>query len=248
MQQEAAVQSALRAQQEPERRDAVIRGSKSHRVTAVCLLAGAAFATLFNVLFPRADDPSDTAAVLTMMAENEALRQGSFLGVTAGLWLLTAGISGICKSLDSEPTATWARFGFYGVLVGAALFTVSTGIGLAATEAAIGWVNASADSASVEFAAASALNAADDGVWSMSIVTYWLGLGLVGLAILGSRSFPMWSGWTLLLLGFGNAAFTGLPMAFSGVSQGLILAFAVLAQLTILWAFAMGVWILRRSR
>jgi hypothetical protein len=238
----AQVLSDTRLQQETT-------GSYSlYRVAGVCLVAGAVLTTVFNVLFPRAADPADTVAVLTMMAENEVRQQVSFLGVTAGFWLLTAGIAVIYRSLSAGPGALWARLGFYGLLVGAAVFTVATGLGLVVTRAAVDWVSAGSDPASAQYAIAAALNAADDGVWSLSIIAYWAALGVLGIGILRDGSYPRWSGPAIVVLGFANALLVGVPLAYGVVSQTMFLLFAGLAQLTIIWALATGIWMLRANR
>ena len=218
------------------------------RVAGISLIAGAIVATLFNVLFPRGDDPTDSAAMLTMMVENQTLRQVSFLGVTSGLWLLTAGLAGVYWILSRGTGRVLARVGFYGLVVGAVLFTVSTGIGMAATGAAVDWAAGGSDIASVEFAAATALNIADDGVWAMSIIVYWTAIGLLGLSMVYGGTFPRWLAAPAVLLGFANAILIGVPIAFDGVTEIRLIVFAVLAQLTIVWAVATAVWMLRRLK
>jgi hypothetical protein len=231
--------SGTRVQQETTGRHSV------YRAAGGCLVAGAVLTTVFNVLFPRAADPADTVAVLTVMAGNEVRHLISFLGVTAGLWLLTAGIAGIYRSLSAGPGAVWARFGFYGLLVGAAVFTVATGLGMATTRAAVDWVAAGSDPASAQYAIAAALNAADDGVWSLSIIAYWAALGVLGIGIIRGRIYPRWSGSAIVALGFANALLVGVPLAYGVVNQSMFLLFAGLAQLTIVWALATGIWMLR---
>lgn len=227
---------------------ALTRGASANRITGTVFIAGAAVATIFNVLFPRADDPEDTVAVLTMMVENETLQQVCFLGVCIGIWLVSAGLVGIFRSLAGGPTAFLARLGLYGALLGAALFTASAGLGLAATGAAVDWADAGATTTSVEYAVAAALNAADDSVWHMSIVTFWGALGVLGIAMLKGAIHPRWMGVALIVLGFANATLVGLPLAVGVESQELILAFAGLGQLTLIWALAAGIWTLRNAR
>jgi hypothetical protein len=223
-------------------------GLVSLRYAGILMIAGVIVATVFNVLFPRADDPADTTAVLTMMAENQVLRQVSFLGVTVGLLIVTAGVAGVIWALNSGRAQYSARIALYGLLIGAGIFTASAGIGLAATEAAIDWVAAGSDTSSSEFVIAAAMNHADDGVWAISLVVYWGALGLTGIALLQDERFPRWSGWAIMALGFGVAAFAGVPMAVQGVSQGLTIVFAVLAQLSLIWVLVVGIWILRNTR
>jgi hypothetical protein len=211
------------------------------RVTGIALVAGAAVLLVFNLLFPRADDPWDIPAVLEMMAENAALRQASFLAVTAGLLAVTAGIAGIQRAVGTF----CARIGLYGALVGATLFAAAAGLGMAATGAAVQWVDTGSDVASAEYAIAAALNLADDHVWFWSIIVYWTALGLLGAAMASESPFPRSMGLALMVIGFATAGLVGVPLAFGVEAPGLFLAFGAGGMLTTLWALAAGIWTLR---
>jgi hypothetical protein len=224
------------------------RGAPSwQRFAGIALIAGAIATIALNALFPRADDPSDVIDVLTTMGENELRQKVSFIAGTAGLWVVVAGIAGIYRVLSDGVAGLWARIGFYGVLAGVTLFTASTGLGLAATDAAVDWLEAGGGTTTTEFAAASAASALDDGVWAMSIIVLWTGLGLLGIAMLRSERFPRWLALPILVVGFANAAFAGVPLAYAGVSLALLMVFAALALLTSVWALVTGVWMLRTA-
>lgn len=216
------------------------------QTTGSALIGGAVVIIVFNALFPRADDPWDTPAVLTLMVENETMRQASFLAVTVGLLAITAGLVGVERSLSAGSTAVLARLGLYAALIGAALFVVAAGLGMAATGAAVEWAGAGSDVTGTEYAVAAALNHADDGVWFLSIITYWGGLGLLGAAMVTSRTFPRWLGLWLLVVGFASATLVGVPLAFGVQAPVLFLVFAGLGMLTALWALTTGVWVLRK--
>jgi hypothetical protein len=248
MQQEAYSGAPAQIPQEIAHAVTSLQTRRLFRISGLALASGAFLTTLFNVLFPRVSDPWDTVAVLTMMAENQLLRQVSFLGITAGIWIITAGIAGITHAITEESGAFWTRLGFYALLAGAALFTAANGIGLAATSVAVEWVGAGADSESVQFAVAASLNAADDSVWYMSIITFWGALAVVGVGMLRSDIYPRWMGGTIAVLGSANALLVGLPLAVGVTNPSLMLGFAGIAQLTIIWALASGIWMLRRSR
>jgi hypothetical protein len=247
MQQEVYVGPAVQIPEVPAGKSVSAVSKEYFRFSGVALISGAIVTTIFNILFPRVADPWDTVAVLTMMAENETLRQISFLGIIAGIWVITAGVAGISYSIDQRAGAFWARIGFYFLLVGAAIFTVANGIGLVATNAAVEWAAAGADPASAQYAIAASLNAADDGVWFMAIMTFWGALAVVGAGILLSDEFPRWMGAGIILAGAANALLVGLPLAFGITSTALFLGFAALAQLTIIWALVSGIWMLRHS-
>lgn len=220
------------------------------RTAGVALVVGALATVLLNALFPRADDPSDVVAVLTTMAEHDVRQKVSFIGGTIGLWILGAGIVGLYRTLTGgsvHRSAIWARLGFYAFLLGLTLFTASSGLGLAATGAAVEWAAAGASTTGTEFAVASTASALDDGVWAISIIALWGGLGLLGIAMLRGGRHPGWLAIPLVIVGFGSAIFAGIPMAYDGVSLTPMMVFAGLALLTSIWALVAGIWMLRQT-
>ena len=218
------------------------------QITGPAFIGGAAVLIVANVLFPRAEDPWDTTAVLTMMADSQTLRQASFLAVVAGLMAVTAGLVGIQRSLSSGSAAVWARIGLATALVGAALFIAAAALGMAATGVAVEWVAAGSDVTTTEYAVAAALNVADDGVWFLSIIIYWGGLGLIGVAMVTSRDYPRWLGVWILVAGFANALLVGVPLALGAQVAALFLVFGAVGMLTAVWALTTGVWVLRKLR
>ena len=212
------------------------------------MTGGAGVLLVGNVLFPRADDPWDVAGVLTMMANEQGLRQASFLLVTGGLWAATAGLVAFDRRLTDEPAVLWARWGRHLAVVGLALFTAASALGLAATGAAVTWVEAGADPAGPQYAVAAALNLADDTVWYLSIVAYWSALALYGLAMVRSERVPTWLGWWGLAGGVATAGAVGVPLAVGVEAMVLLLTFGVLAALSTLWLLTLGIWELRGAR
>jgi hypothetical protein len=248
MQQEAYADYAVQVPQDSASDPISARNKAYFRISGIALTSGALVTTLFNILFPRVADPWDTIAVLMMMAENETLRQISFLGITAGIWSITAGAAGISHTISRDSGAFWARIGFYFLLAGAAIFTTANALGLAATNAAVDWAAAGADPASAQYAIAASLNAADDSVWYLAIITFWGALAVIGAGMYLSEEYPRWMGGAIMLTGTANALLIGLPLSFGVTNPALFLGFAGLAQLTIIWALVSGIWMLRRSR
>jgi hypothetical protein len=224
----------------------ILPRSQLRLVTGSAFVGGAMVIIVFNALFPRVADPWDTFAVLTMMVENQTMRQVSFLAVTVGLLAITAGLIGVERSLSVGSAAVLARIGLYAALVGSALFAVAAGLGMAATGAAIEWASAGLDVTSTEYAVAAALNHADDGVWFLSIITYWGGLGLLGAAMVASQTFPRWLGVWILVVGLAAATLVGVPLAFGVQAPVLFLLFGAMGMLTALWALTTGLWVLRK--
>jgi hypothetical protein len=209
------------------------------------LVAGVLAMTLFNVLFPRAADPFDHRQVLTMMVENPATRQISFLGLTAALWVITAALAAVGTSLTAGGGERWAKLSRHGLFAGAILFTAATALGMAATVAAEEWA-AAGGGAGAEFAVAAALNAADDAVWFSFITVYWGALALLGVGMLRGSARPAWQGGSLLALGGANALGVGVPLLDGVQAPALLVAFGVIAQLSLLWLLLTGVLMLRQ--
>jgi hypothetical protein len=216
------------------------------RSTGWLLVTGGVLALAVNAVFPRVDDPWDTAAVLSMMAENETRRQLSFLGVTVAILTLAAGVSGIQRLVRGGPGESWARLGLAGVQLGAVLLVASVGLGLAATPAAVSWVEAGSLDAGTELAIAATLNVADDHIWFMSIISFWAGLGAIGVGMSRTGHFPRWSGWVIAGVGFAAAGIVGVPLAYGVESPALLIVFGILATASAIWAVVTGAWMLRR--
>ena len=216
------------------------------RVAGTALTGGAVVLLLANVAFPRAADPWDVPAVLTMMVDSQALRQASFVALTVGLWAVTAGLIGLEPRL--RDAAVCARLARHLAVVGITLFTAACALGLAATGAAVEWSGAGAEPTSPEYAVAAALNRADDFVWYLSIVAFWGALGLYGLAMVRSGAVPRWLGVWALVAGSVTALLIGLPLAVGVEVPALLVAFGVLGGLTTVWALLLGIWTTRAAR
>jgi hypothetical protein len=216
------------------------------RVAGRALTGGALVLLVANVGFPRAADPWDVPAVLTMMVDDQTRRQASFVAVTVGLWAVVAGLIGLGDRLG-DGGAEWARLARHLAVVGVTLFTAASALGLAATGAAVEWAAAGGEPASPEYAVAAALNRADDYVWYLSIIAFWGAVGLYGLAMLRSGVVPRWLGAWALIVGPLTALLVGLPLALGAEVPALLLAFGGLGGLTTVWALLLGIWTIRTS-
>jgi hypothetical protein len=207
------------------------------------LAAGGGAALVFNVLFPRAADPWDPVAVLTMMAESPVRRQVAFVGVTAAVIL----IAGSLMRLGGKSGTALGEWGAGLVGAGALLFTAASALGLAATGSAQAWVAAGSNPEGAEFAIAAALNRADDFVWYLAIATLWTGLGLIGLGLRRSDLVPTWAGPSLAVLGLVTGVAIGIPLAVGTEWLPLVIGFGALAVATSLWALAVGLSVTREE-
>jgi hypothetical protein len=73
-----------------------------------------------------------------------------------------------------------------------------------------------------------------------NLIANWLAFGFLGIGMVCSSIYPRWLGWFGIVLGI-----VGLPigaaMSFVG-REAVWNFFMVLAFLTILWFFALGIW------
>lgn len=201
-------------------------------MTGRLLAAGGLGALVFNLVFPRADDPWDPSSVLTMMAESPLRRQLAFIGATVSVLL----ISGCLIELAVRTRRPAGRWGAGLVALGATAFTVATALGLSATGPARSWEGGSAIEA--DFLMAVTLNRADDYVWYLAIFVLWTGIGMVGLSLRGDLSRI--ASTALAAVGFAAGVGVGLPLALGVESTALLAAFGALATVTAAWALVVG--------
>ncbi len=209
-------------------------------------MIGAIATLVANSLFPRTDDPSNVAEVLTKFGGNETRTLIASLGALLGFWAIMAGAVGVYRSLSTGAAAAWARVGFYGVVVGTTVATVSLAALLATTDVAVDWVAAGSVIGSVQYTIAASLYAIGAKMFDVVIVVNWLAFILLGIGIVLSDVYPKWLGWVILVLGVALVGI-GIPRFFTDPTQAREIVFAVPAGLTSLWALAMGVLITRRE-
>ncbi len=223
----------------------ITRGDVLQRIGGIGFIIGGILTTVFSILYPSPDDPANTQQVLTKLADNEALSTIVFLGLAVGMWALMIGVVAVYRSISTGGAAAWARLGFYGVIVGTTIFTVSMAVGWAVTGAAA--VSGGTEPGTAAYTIAAALNAVGESMFFMSIIVFWLALAFLGIGMLLSTVYPKWMGWVLLILGVLIVAVTGIPQAVGDPSQALDLIFAVLAGLTSIWAIVVGIWVTRKA-
>ena len=223
------------------------KGDVLQKIAGIGFIVGAVLTTVFNVLYPHADDPSDVSQVLTELADNETFSLIVFLALAVGYWVIMIGVVGVYRSISTGSAAVWGRLGFYGVVVGTTLATTSFAIGLASTGAAADWLAVGSGMSTIEYTIAAALNAAGNSIFFMSIILFWMALAFLAIGMVLSSVYSKWLGWVLLVLGVATVVVAGVPMALSDLSQTQDIIFGVLAGLTTLWALVLGVWITRRE-
>ena len=222
------------------------QGDVLPKIAGLAFIVGGVLTLVFNALFPRADDPSVVTQVLQKLADNETLSQLSFLGIAIGIWALMMGTVGVYRNISTGGGAAWARMGFYGVIVGTTLFTISSAIGLAAVTAAVDWGAAGSGVNNSLYSIAAALQAASFSIFDMTVIVFWLALSFMAIGMVLSSAYPKWLGWILLVLSVVIVGI-GFPQFFIERSEVADYIFAVPAGLTSVWALIIGIWMTRRE-
>ncbi len=223
----------------------ITKGDVLQRLGGIAFIIGGVLTIVFGPLFPRADDPANTQQVLTKLAENEGLSTIVYLGLAVGIWALMIGVVAVYRSISTGGAAAWVRLGFYGVIVGTTVFTVSTAVGWATTGAAA--VSGGTELGTPAYSTAAALGMLNNSIWSMTLIVYWLAMAFLGIGMALSTVYPKWMGWVLLILGVLIVAVPGIPQAVGGPSQALGIITGVLLGLASIWAIVVGIWVTRRA-
>ncbi|MBI2288235.1 MAG: hypothetical protein HYY41_02030 [Chloroflexi bacterium] len=224
----------------------IVKGDALQKLGSAGFIIGAILLVIFNILLPRAADPSNVQEMLKKMGGQEALSQVSALLIAVGTWAVMIGTAGVYRSI-SAGGAAWARLGFYGTVVGTAMWTVSLALHMATAGAAANWMTAPAAGQATAYSVAAALSAAGLATFSMTIIVVWLALIFLGIGMVLSTVYPRWLGWVVIVLGIATVVAVGLPQAFAGISSTLNLIFMALSLLTTLWILVIGIWVARKA-
>ncbi|MBI4188383.1 MAG: hypothetical protein HY529_04150 [Chloroflexi bacterium] len=224
----------------------IAKGDTLQKLGSAGFIAGGLLLLIFNFLFPRAADPSNTQDMLTKWGSQEGLTKLSAFFLTVGMWGLMKGAAGVYRSI-SNGGAAWARLGFYGIVVGTTIFTTNNGILAATASTAANWLAAPVASKGTAYSIAATLSTASGAVFTMSILTIWLALFFLGIGMSRSAVYPRWLGWVGLILGALTVVIVGIPQFFAGLGTTTMTIFAVLATLTAIWALVLGIWVARKA-
>jgi hypothetical protein len=222
----------------------IVKGDILQKIASIGFIVGAILLVIFSVLQPRVSDPSDTAAVLQKFGENETLSEVCLLLIAVGLWAVMAGVMGIYRAISARGAA-WARLGFYGILIGTAILTISSALGMAEAGAAANWL--AAGKATTAYSIAASLHAGALSVQTMGYIGYWLALAILGIGMVLSAVYPRWLGWVGIVLGIGTMAAVGIVMAFAGPGSTTQVVSMVLSLLSCLYALVVGIWTARKA-
>lgn len=213
------------------------KGDVLQRIGGIGLIIGGILTIVGNVLAPRADDPSDVANRVKVLADSPDSARIAFFLVILGIWALVFGFAAIYRSIPSGAGSAWARFGFYGIAAATPIVIVAFALVLAATKA----VEAG------EVATATSLEAGAYSTFGVSVLAYWTAILFFGIGIAASTTYPKWIGWVLIIAGVVAAIAGSIPSIFSDNTQATDLIFAAGALATSVMALVLGIMITRRE-
>jgi hypothetical protein len=216
------------------------------KISSTAFIIGAVLLIVFNLLTPRPDDPTNMQSVLRTMSDQRVFTHLSQLLLAFSIWLVMIGSAGVYRSIK-ESGAAWARLGFYGIIVGAVLWSVTFGLGSATVNSAADWAAASTADKAAAFNIAAAVSEATSAIETMSIIMLWLALIFLGAGMARSAVYPGWLGWVAAILGVAMVATVGIPKFFVGNTSTLLLLFGGLALLTTFWLLVSGIWVARKA-
>jgi hypothetical protein len=223
----------------------IIKGDSLQKLGSAGFIIGATLLVIFNVLIPRVSDPSNVREMLKNLGEQEVLAQICFLLLAVGIWGAMIGVTGVYRSI-SAGGAAWARLGFYGIVVGTTLWTITFALGMATACSAASWIVAPTADKATAYSVAVAVSAAQGATETMCIIVYWLALVFLGIGMVLSAVYPKWMGWVLVFLGIATVVAAGVIPVFTGPASAIQFIFMILSLLSTIWILVVGIWIARK--
>ena len=224
----------------------IVKGDTVQKISSAGFITGAILLVIGSLLMPHAAHPtSDLQEMLKPLGEHEFRTEASSLLVTIGFLAMMIGITGVYRSITTEGMA-WARLGFYVLLVGTALQTVSLSLDVATASAVGKWLEAPVDSKEAAWSVVVVLNAVGRGVIPITWIVYWLAFAFLGIGMIGSAVYPRWLGRAGLILAMPVIS-VGVIHTFTPRTTTITLAFVILALLTNIWALVVGIWVARKA-
>lgn len=227
--------------------EGIFKGDAMQKVTSVGLIIGAIMLAVFNILVPRPSDPLNVESSLIMMVDKFFLFQLSHLMLAFGIWGAMIGLAGVYRSINGRGSP-WARIGFYGIVVGTAIFSITFALTSVEAKAATDWAASPTNERAIAYSIAVATVNVGTAAYIMSILLFWFAIVFLGIGMARSTVYPRWLGWPGIVLGVAMVATVGVPQYLTGeVQTSSMLLFVGLAILTILWFLAVGIWVARRA-
>jgi hypothetical protein len=208
------------------------------KVGAGAAMLGAVVAIVFNILYPRPDDPGSVSEFVELASTEGAWAFTNYmLAWATGLALL--GLIVIARSFKREPSVSWAR--------PAMLFAVGGGTALFISLVALGFAMKSAvemaDAATAEavgYVAGAVFLASIGGFFGFAPLLY-------GIAVVTGDEYPAWLGWVAILAGAVGLV-AGTIIYFDGFSTLTdVVLFPIASLLFTAWTGIMGYTLWQRA-
>jgi hypothetical protein len=228
----------------------IMKGDTLQRMSSAGFIIGAILVAVSGLLMPHANTPtSNLREMLTPMGEYQYRTIVASLFGMVGFWMALIGVTGVHRSITASETkgAVWARLGFYFILMGTVLWTVSWAMDINTASAVANWLSAPSDGKEAAWNVVATLSAFGRGILPTTWIVYWLALVVLNVAMIFGDVYPRWLGWTGLIISIPMIAL-GVFQVFTPRSITLTLIFSILMMLTILWNLAIGIWVARRAR
>lgn len=227
-------------------RQSIMTEDGLQKLNSAGFVTGAILMVIGNLLMPYTTNPTgDLQEMLKPLGEQEFRSEASSLLIAVGFWAIMIGATGLYRSITGDG-APWARAGFYLLLVGTTLQTITLSLDVATAGAVAKWLAAPVGGKEAAWSVVVALNAVGRGVVPITWVVFWLGFAFLAIGMIGSVLYPRWLGWVGLILSIPVVA-VGTIQVFNERSTTLTLVFVVLALLTNLWALSVGIWMARTA-
>lgn len=200
------------------------------RLGAGAAMVGAVIAIVFNLIYPRADDPG-SASELVGLSQSEGMWSFTHYALAWGVALTFIGLIVIARSFMAEPSLSWGRIGLIHAIGGAlSLFLAIVLLGFGAKEAAM------ADAATAEGVAYVA------GSLFLGSIGLFFGFTplFYGIAVLSGNEYPSWLGWLAVASG-AIGVLTGTIIYFGGFTKTTDnVLFPISSILFTVWVGVMG--------
>ncbi len=224
----------------------IIKGDVLQKIGSVGFIIGAILVVIFNFLIPRGT-PGNIPDMLTNYGQQPGLVQMCALLMAVGLWGMMIGAVGVYRSISTGGGAAWARLGFYGVVVGTTVWTITFALLMATAMRAAIWLAAPDAAKPMMQGAAMALLSATGAMHDMATIANRLAFVCLGIGMVFSTVYPRWMGWVVIVLGIVQMVVGGFIPLFGGPPSAASMIFVVVLVLTSLWFLVVGIWVARKA-
>lgn len=216
--------------------------STLHRVGSVCLIAGALVTGAASGIHPPPAEPAAMVQVEAAAAAWIPIHWALMLGLVAMQIGFTAFMLTLRDPAEKRDAGGWGLMAIYVLMIGLGLWIGEFAIGAATKPLAD-----AVQSDPILLGGARALIQLGDSFEIAAITVYWIGIALLGIAVLVSERYPHWMGAVGVLLGAGMSLGVGLVRAFAGQSPWTRAGLSILSVASLLWAIGLGVLLWRRA-